>query len=159
MSSLDALSNADRRRAVRRRLLVGVVVLGGIAVALVLRCDLAERRRDDGVTRGVAALVQALDGEPTAFERAERALAEAATLTDPYPLFALEVARRLRERRWTDAEPGVQRVLEHLVATRYEDAVAAAAALEPDHAGREELVRLVEALREAHLARPAATEP
>lgn len=127
-------------------------MLGVVAVVLVLRCDLASERTERHVSNGITALAAALAGDDAAFARSERAFSSGATLTDPYPLFALEIARRLRDRRFDDVDPGVRVVLEHLRARRYPDATRAAAALPPELAGRAELARLVAELHAAHLA-------
>jgi hypothetical protein len=137
---------------------LGAVLVVAIGVALVFRCDLAGRHADARLDRGVALLARAIDGDAAAFDEAERTLAGAATLTDPYPLTVLEVARRLRERRWDDASDGVRDVLAQLSAARYDDALATAAALPPADASRDLLVRLVGDLRAAHLARSAESE-
>ena len=110
---------------------------------VVLRCELSEEHRKGRLELGYALVVRGLEGEVAAFEEAEQVLASAAGLTDPYPLFVLEAARRLRERRFDDATPEVRAVFELLVQRRYDDATKAVSALPPTLAGRAELARLV----------------
>jgi len=132
-------------RAERNRRLVGALAIGLIAGLLVLRCAVAGGAADDQVALGHRALVRALEGDAAAWNEAEAAFAHGASLTESYPLFALEAARRLRERRWHDAAPEVAAIFEHLASRRWAEAVAAAGA--SSLPGVEPLAKLARALQ------------
>jgi len=140
---MDALPAAERRRVARRNRWIGALVLMLGAGLVVLRCELASERGEGRLEQGYALIVRGLDGETAAFVEAEQALASAAGITDAYPLFVLEAARRLRERRFDDATPEVRAVFELLVARRYDEALHAVSGLPATLAGRAELARLV----------------
>lgn len=135
-----------------------MIGLGLVAIAasvLILRCEVLADRSEARLDHALALVVRGLEGEPAALAEAEHALAGAASFTDPYPLFVLEVTRRLRERRWHDAHPEVQRVLMALAAARWQDAATAVAGLDAALPGRDTLARLVTDLG----ARAAALRP
>lgn len=128
------------------------------AGVLVLRCHVLDDRAEARLDHALTLVVRGLEGEPSAFAEAEHELASAASFTDPYPLFVLEVTRRLRERRWHDAHPEVQRVLTALAAARWQDAASAVAELDAAIAGRDTLARLVRDLSvKATALRPDAS--
>jgi len=114
-----------------------------LAGVIVLRCGLATDHGQGRLELGYALIVRALNGETAMYDEAEQVLASAAGLTDPYPLFVLEAARRLKEQRFDDATPEVRAVFELLVERRYDDATKALAAVPATLAGRAELARLV----------------
>ena len=140
---LDALPADRRGLALRHRRLVGAFAVVLVAGLVVLRCAVFGGG-DDHVAAGHRAMARALTGDVAAWDEAEQAFAQGASLTEPYPLFALEAARRLREHRWDDAAPDVRVVFEHLARGRWSDAVAAASGLST--AGAEPMSRLVRAL-------------
>ncbi len=91
---------AQRRDLERRRYRwVGLIIIALSVIVLVWRCSLADERAADRLARGHAAIVRALAGDAAAFDEAEQVLAAAASVTDAYPLFALEATRRLRDAR------------------------------------------------------------
>ena len=133
-------------------------MLAASIAILVWRFSLAGDRDADRLARAHAAIARGMTGEPAAFDDAEQALAAAASLTDAYPLFALEATRRLKERRFADAEPPVRAVFDALSSNDFARADAAVAALPPTLAGRAHLARFVAELRRQP-RRPASSSP
>ena len=77
---------------------VGTLVLLGIATSLVIvRCHHQADRGRDWLAHGVGELAIGLEGDPSAFGRAQAALAKAAggVVFDPYPVMVLEASRVL----------------------------------------------------------------
>jgi len=137
-----------------RRRLVGLALVAIAVGVVILRCEVFGDRAQARLEAALTLVVRGVEGDHAAFAEAERTLAGAASFTDPYPLFVLEVTRRLRERRWDDAAPEAQGVLDALSRGRWDDARARVHALPAELAGRAELARLVADLSAARLARP-----
>jgi len=123
------------------------MLLLGVAASLVfVRCHHQADRGRDWLAHGVGELAAGLHGDPTAFGRAQDALAKAAggVVFDPYPVMVLEASRLL-----AGPESGLDAVAAQVrpifVAwreRRFEEALVAAAGLPETLSGASMVARL-----------------
>ena len=145
---LDALPAARAARARRvRRVLGGLIlalVLGGLVVA---RFEQARRGDDVALAHGAAYLKAAIGGDGGAWDAAADAFSRAAhgSMFDAYPIFALEMVRRIRTGAWGEIEPAL---LPSALALAVGDYAGARAALEfaPTALGHDWMARLLDAV-------------
>lgn|GEM_PF-2306192 len=107
---LDALP-AKRAARVRRarRLLGGLVLLAALGGLLLARFEQARSGDEAALNEGSAHLWAAIGGDEARWAKAEDAFSRAAhgSIVDAYPLFALEMTRRIRSGAWGEIEPAL----------------------------------------------------
>ncbi|PIE20119.1 MAG: hypothetical protein CSA66_01495 [Proteobacteria bacterium] len=149
---LDALSARRAGRARRRRRALGSAITLAILIGLVVaRYHQLDHGGDAAAARGALALRAAVvAGDAAAWDRAEAAFAAAARggVLDVYPIFCLELTRRLRGDQVARVEPALVPAVEALGEGDLAAAEAALAAA-PTAEGHRWLARLLREMRAA----------
>ncbi|MCB9727974.1 MAG: hypothetical protein H6744_12115 [Deltaproteobacteria bacterium] len=113
-----------RRRAARA---LGVFVLTLLGLGLIVgRCAVERHAATAAAERGAAALLRAVEGDPSAWPEVDAAYGEAARSgamgADPYALFVLELTRRLRAGEVPIEDPAARAVVTAMAADDLESA-------------------------------------
>jgi len=124
-----------------------VLLIAGLGVA---RCAQARHGEAADLAAGAAHLRSALAGDATQWEPAEAAFSRAAhgAIFNAYPVFALEMTRRIRTGDWGAIEPALRPAAQALAAGDFGGARRALDAA-PGAAGYPWLSTLLRALEEA----------
>lgn len=143
---LDRLPRHRAERIRRRHRGVGTLVLLALIGGLVLaRFVLAGDSQSVALREGLAHVRAAVCGDASAWDPAERQLTRAAhgAVFDAYPIFALELTRRVQGGDLGAVEPALLPSVEALACG---DLPAARAALAPDAQGHRWMTRLLDDL-------------
>jgi hypothetical protein len=148
LSALPAARAARARRS--RRALGGAVLLLALGGLILARYAQTRSGDEAALSEGAAHLRAAIDGDPTRWAPAEDAFSRAAhgSIFDAYPIFALEMVRRIKSGSWGQIEAALLPSAEALAAgdlTRAREALA----LAPTALGHDWMARLLDAVQAA----------